>query len=466
MSLSNFFLILRERYKIFLLCFFGVCVLVALVRFMVPPYKAEAVVVVDMAVPDPVAGFVLAGDAMVDYMPTQVDIAASDYIARKVVKALKMDLSPELNQLWLDHTDGQGDKITWLGHALQKHLSVKAGKESNLITIGFRAADPSFASATANAFATAYVETNIEMRAKPALDSAQWLHTQVSTSHDRLDELQRRISDYRRTHQLVASDDRSDVEGGKLADLMQQLTVLQAQTSAAKSKEGLAGGSLSLPEVADDPVIARLRGDIADAQARLAEASVDLGVNNPTYIQAKSHLDALQAQLAHEQQISMNGFGRSKSIGQTQESDLEAAIAAQRVRMLSISQQRGELNVLLQEEQAAEASYQEVSRRYTQATLQSGSVQTNILVLSAATPPAAPSPSAVLYCAIAVFLGTVMGVLGALYREISDRRIRFSRDIELAVDVPLLADFCSPTRPKWPRLTSRPKLLQVTNRAM
>jgi len=461
MSLSKFILILRERYKIFLLFFLGTCAVVAVIHFIVPPYKAETVVVVDMTVPDPVAGFQLAGDTMADYMPTQVDIVSSDYVARKVVKALKMDLDPQLNQIWIDHTNGQGDKVTWIAHGLQKHLSVKTGKESNLITIGFRSRDPAFAAATANAFATAYVETNIEMRAKPALDSARWLQTQVLSSHNKLDDLQKSISDYRQTHQLVASDDRVDAENGKLADLMQQLTVLQAQTSAASSKQGLASGSLSLPEVADDPVIAKLRGDIADARARLAEASVDLGVNHPTYIQARSHLEALEAQLAHEQQVSMTGFGRSKSIGLAQESDLKAAIAAQRARILTINQQRGELNVLLQEEQAAEATYQEVSRRYTQATLQSGSVQTNVLVLSPATEPAAPSPSAVVYCALAVFLGSVMGVLGALYREIADRRIRFSRDIELAVDVPLLADFCPPTRrPAWPRLSSQPKLLR------
>ena len=460
MSLLQFLLILRVRYKIFLVCLVSVCIVVGLVRMIVPPYKAETVVVVDMTVPDPVAGFVLAGDTMADYMPTQVDIVTCDYVARKVVKALKMDVDPELNDLWIKHTEGKGDKIAWISHALEKHLSVAAGKESNLITIGFRAPDPNFASAVANAFAAAYVETNIELRAKPALESAQWLHTQVLSSHDKLDQLQARISDYRRTHQLIATDDHVDAENSKLFDLTQQLTVLQGQTSAASSKQGLAGASLSLPEVADDPVIAKLRGDIADAKARLAEASVDLGVNHPTYIQAKSHLESLQAQLAQAQAVNMNGFGRSKSIGKAQESDLEAEIAAQRARLLTIGQQRGELNVLLQEEQAAEAAYQEVSRRYTQTSLQSGSVQTNVLVLSAATPPVAPSPSALLYCAVALFLGTAFGVFGAFYREIADRRIRFSRDIELAVDLPLLADFCVPDRRTWPRLPGHPKLLQ------
>jgi succinoglycan biosynthesis transport protein ExoP len=92
-------------------------------------------------------------------------------------------------------------------------------------------------------------------------------------------------------------------------------------------------------------------------------------------------------------------------------------------------------------------TYQEVSRRYTQATLQSGSVQTNLSVLSPATVPADPSATPLLYALAAVFLGLAIGVPAAFYREISDRRIRFGPDIELAVGLPLLADFLAP-RPR------------------
>jgi len=254
--------------------------------------------------------------------------------------------------------------------------------------------------------------------------------------------------------------DHIDVETNKLADLMQQLTLIQGQLYAANSKRQLAGDSLQLPEVADDPVIAKLRSDIGDARARVAEASVDLGVNHPTYLQAKSHLDALEAQLAHEQQVSMSGFSRSQSIDKAQEADLKTAIVAQRARVLEINQERNELNVLEQEQQAAEAAYQEVSRRYTQATLQSGSVQTNAVVLSSATQPTMPSPGPVIYAALAMVLGTAFGALAAFYREITDRRVRFSRDIELTAELPLLADFCVPERRTWRRVMSNPKLLK------
>jgi polysaccharide biosynthesis transport protein len=458
-SLLQFFLILRVRYKVFLLGLVGAILLVTLAAFMIPAYKAETEVVVDMTLPDPVAGFVLADNGASTYMPTQVDVVSSAYVAQKVVRALGIDKDPELTALWTKKTGGQGDKVAWLAHVMQKHLSVSLGKESNTITISYRAEDPRLAALVANAFASAYVETNIELRAKPAHDSAEWLRGQVQTAHDKLDKLQARIVDFRRTHALIESTDQLDVETGKLAGLTQQLTAVQGQMYAANSKQKLAGGSVELPEVADDPVVAKLRSDISDARARVAEASVDLGRNHPTYIQAKSHLDALEAQLAQEQGVSVNGFSRSHSIDKAQESDLKAAIAAQQARLTDINQARDELNVLKQEQQAAEAAYQEVSRRYTQATLQSGSVQTNVLVLSAATPPVAPSPSLVVYALLALVLGSVFGASAAFYREITDRRIRFSRDIELATDLPLLADFCAPEQLPWRHALGHRRLL-------
>jgi len=66
----------------------------------------------------------------------------------------------------------------------------------------------------------------------------------------------------------------------------------------------------------------------------------------------------------------------------------------------------------------------------------------------------------VIYAALAMVLGTAFGALAAFYREITDRRVRFSRDIELTAELPLLADFCVPERRTWRRVMSNPKLLK------
>jgi succinoglycan biosynthesis transport protein ExoP len=68
MSLLQLLIILRARYKVVLLYIFGVVALAVLLCLVLPNrYTAETTVVVDMSVPDPVAGVVLRGQPMVCY---------------------------------------------------------------------------------------------------------------------------------------------------------------------------------------------------------------------------------------------------------------------------------------------------------------------------------------------------------------------------------------------------------------
>jgi len=65
-----------------------------------------------------------------------------------------------------------------------------------------------------------------------------------------------------------------------------------------------------------------------------------------------------------------------------------------------------------------------------------------VSVLTQGSVPSLPSsPRPLLYTILAVMVGLMFGVFAAFLRESSDRRIRSGRDVELAVGLPLLADF-------------------------
>jgi uncharacterized protein involved in exopolysaccharide biosynthesis len=165
MNLQQFLRILAARYRVVLLTLLGtVGVTVALSLVLPPQYKATTAVVVDVKSPDPIAGMVLPALAMPGYMATQVDIINSDRVARKVVKSLRLDQSPQVQADWQQATEGRGSIEVWLAELLSKKLDVKPSRESNVISIAFKAPDPALAAAVANAFAQAYIDTNIELR--------------------------------------------------------------------------------------------------------------------------------------------------------------------------------------------------------------------------------------------------------------------------------------------------------------
>jgi capsular polysaccharide biosynthesis protein len=169
MTLNQFLLILWARRTV-ALAVLGLTVLTTLVVSLLMPkqYTVATSVVVDVKSPDPIAGMVLPGMMAPGYMATQVDIINSDRVAQRVVKLLRMDESPVIREQWMEATEGKGELHAWLGALLQKKLDVKPSRESNVINIGYTGADPAFTAAVANAFAQAYIDTNIELRVEPA----------------------------------------------------------------------------------------------------------------------------------------------------------------------------------------------------------------------------------------------------------------------------------------------------------
>ena len=148
MTLQQFLLILRARARVALYTLLATVLTTLVVSLVLPKqYTASTGVVIDVKSPDPIMGMVLPGMISPGYMATQVDIINSDRVSQRVVKLLRMDENPTIQEQWKDATDGKGDIVTWLANLLQKKLDVKPSRESNVININYTGADPAFAAA-------------------------------------------------------------------------------------------------------------------------------------------------------------------------------------------------------------------------------------------------------------------------------------------------------------------------------
>ena len=111
--------------------------------------------------PDPVSS-VLSGALMNPaFMATQVDVIQSDRVALRVVKNLKLAENSTIREQWQSETKGEGSIDSWLAELFQKNLDVKPSRESNVISVSYRAPEPRFAAAIANAFVVAFNELSL-----------------------------------------------------------------------------------------------------------------------------------------------------------------------------------------------------------------------------------------------------------------------------------------------------------------
>lgn len=442
MNLQQFLGILLARYWVVLLTLLGtVSVTVAVSMLLPAQYLASTAVVVDVKSPDPIGGMVLPGMMTPGYMATQVDIINSDRVARKVVTALRLDKNPQVIEDWQADTEGKGTIDSWLAALLQKKLDVKPSRESNVIAIAFKATDPAFAAAIANAFAQAYIDTNIELKVEPARQYLGWFESRSRELREALNKAQKRLSDYQIENGILVADERRlDSENQKLAELQAQLVLTLTQNADSTSKRASFGGD-TLPEVMQSGVIQQLKSDIARSEAKLKDLSGRLGRNHPQYKGAESELATLNQKLAEETARVSSAINTAGRISKGKENEIRANIEIVKKRILELGRGQGEAQLLRQEVENAQRTYDAISQRASQTSLESQSQQTNIAILSPAIEPTEPSsPKIILNTILAIFLGSLLGVGAALALELGNRRIRSRQDIEQALGLPVLAE--------------------------
>ena len=439
MTLQQFLLILRARYRIALLVFLVTVATTVVVSLVLPKqYTASAAVVIDVKSPDPVSGMMLQGMMAPGYMATQIDIINSDRVAKAVVTLLKLDSSPTVQAQWQEATQGKGQLIDWLANLLQKQLDVKPSRESNVININYTGNDPAFAAAVANAFAQAYIDVNLDLRLAPARQFASFFEEQTKAARDKLEKAQSALSSYQQANGITSADERLDFETAKLNETSSQLTGVQGLTTDSQSKRGAINPD-TLAEVIQNPLINGLKADIGRLQAKLTESNVNLGKNHPQTLRTEAELATLRTQLDTETRKITSSIETTYNVGKQREQQLQGALAGQKARVLLLNKQRDELNVLRRDIESAQRAFETVSQRASQTNIESQTTQTNIAVLNPAAAPADPSkPKVLLNILVSIFLGTLLGVGLALMLELINRRVRSTEDLAEALDIPVL----------------------------
>jgi chain length determinant protein EpsF len=363
----------------------------------------------------------------------------------RAVKSLGLRDSLVAQQMWVK--DGKRGTIEqFFSDLLLRGLEVRPSRESNVISIQFTGADPVFAASVANAFARAYVDTSVELLADPARSSARWFDERVRQLRDDVETAQNKLSSYQQEHQVLATDERLDVETSRLNELSAQLTTIQGQRAESTSRGREAQGQMSTsPDVLQNPVIQNLRSDIARADAKLKELAGQLGPNHPQFQRSKAELDALSVKLNSEMHRVADSVSTNNSVNVQREVEIRAALDAQKKRVLELRSQRDELTVLQKDLESAQKAYDLAAQRLSQTSLEGQAQQTNIQILSEALPPTRKSsPHTALNLIIAAFFGAILSVGLALGREISDRRLRTADDAVREFGLPMLARLPAP----------------------
>ncbi|WP_027469084.1 chain length determinant protein EpsF [Deefgea rivuli] len=443
MTFEQFLNILRARKWIAISVFFTVMLTTLIVSLLLPKqYTAEATLALDVKAADPVTGQPIVGYMAPSYMATQVDMISSQNTALKVVDTLGLAQLPEAQAQFQEATKGRGDIRNWFAESLLKGLNVKPSRESNVINLEYTAADPKFAAALANSFAQAYIRTTIDIKTAAAQQNNVFFQEQLKSLQSNLEKAQNKLSEYQQTHGIVGSDERLDVENQRLNELSSQVLGAQSQTFDAQSRAR--GGSVA-PDVLNNPLIQQLKGQLAVQEAKYKELSEKNGPNHPHNQQAMAELNATRNQLNEIMNQYAGGLNSAAGNSASRQAALNAALQAQKEKVLDLKSQRAAIDVLQRNVDNAQRSYDQALQRFSQTMLESRSDQSNISIIKSAPEPIKhSSPKTLLNLILAIFVGSLLAIGFAMLAELIDRRVRSKGDIENMLGLAVLADLLPP----------------------
>lgn len=438
MTPQQFLLILRARLKLAVILLLLTISVVTIVSLLLPKrYTASTSIVFDLK-SDPILGVVLPAVASPGYVTTQTDIIQSDRVAGRVVKLLRFEQSPTAVDTWKQETESKISLESYYGTLLQKGLSIKPTRGSNVLNITYTGAEPKFTAAVANAFAQAYIETNIELRVDPARQYAAWFDERLKTLRDNLEQAQARLSAYQQEKGIVATDERVDQETARLSALTTQLASTQAERADMSSRQKNTGSELS-PDVMQSAVVQGIKAELAKAEARLSEISSTVGKNHPQRQQLEAQIAGLKQQISEEIRRVSGGIATASRVTSQKVEEARAAYEAQKKHVLNLRAERDQISVLVKEVEAAQRAYESVSLRMSQNSLESQSQQTNVSILSPAVEPTEAShPKIMLNILASVLGGGLLGIGVALGLEMLDRRVRNQDDLAALEGIPVL----------------------------
>lgn len=317
---------------------------------------------------------------------------------------------------------------------------VTPSRDSSVITITSTAPDRKTAADLANAFVKAYVDTTIDLKVEPAKQYASWYADRSRDLQADLEAKQKRLSDYQAANGITATDEKVDIESSRLSDLSAAVTRAQEEYQKAASKMRQAETNPDdLPEVMQSPLIGGLKSDLALAESKQKDLATSNGINYPLYKAAEAQVASLRARTAAETQNVLNSVRGDAQASLRQLTAAQAALDAQKKRVIEFRGDRDVLQVLQNDVLASQQALDYVAQRRSQSSLESQLQQTNVVPLTLAVePPYRSSPIIRVDLAVGFMLAVLLAVGIPLILELNNPLIRAQEDLRRVLDVPFL----------------------------
>ncbi len=423
----------------------------AIVSRIQPRYTSEALLMLDSRANNVVnLNAVVAGlPADPEALQSEVEVLRSVRLANIVIDKLGLDALPEFNEALRENAAAsepaggeddviEGERVAVIAMFL-KRLDVAPRPDSRVIAVRFSSQDPRLAAQVANTLADTYLQDQLETKFEAIQRATDWLNDRVGELRAKVEASEKAVEDYR--------EDSGLLEGGGVTLTEQEISDYNTQLIAARAARTEAqarlaqvrrllqtpDGAASAGEVLGSTLIQRLRTQETEVQGRVAELSAEYGDSHPRMIKLRAEAEDLRTQIDAEIANIVDGLDYEVAIAQARERSLSRALGDAKSRVAKANRADVGLRALEREAQANRLLLETMLARFTESSAQDdiASQQPDARIISSAVVANQPSfPMTVALIALAVVVGSFLGLMIAFVREFLDKGFRAGEQIE------------------------------------
>jgi succinoglycan biosynthesis transport protein ExoP len=420
-----------------------------------PKFTASARMVIDTRKTQLFQQQTSLGDIAIDpaMTETQVEILKSENISLSVIKDLRLTEDSEFigggggligavfgfasSFFSIQEPASEFELTRRALDRFEKQRDVKRAGLTYVMDIGFTSVNAEKSARIANAIADAYIVDQLEAKYQSTKRASVWLQDRIKELRTQATAAQRAVVAFKQKNNIVDTGGRLMTEQ-QLAEVNSQLIMQRAGTAEAKARLDRINEIMqqdvpdaSVTDALKNDTIIKLRGQFVDIAAKAAEFAGRYGQNHLAVIRLRSQLDEIRRNITGELSRIQQAYKSDYDIALTREQSIKNSLA----NVVSENQLTNQAQVQLREldssAQTYQAMYDNFLQAYMQATQQQSFPITEARLISAASRPLGQSqPKSLIVLGVTLAGGLMLSFGIAMFRELSDKVFRTSRQVE------------------------------------
>ena len=325
-------------------------------------------------------------------------------------------------------------------------VSVSPIRLSRLVDVSVESPNRNEAALIANTIISKFLEQDNNRKRGKLTNAVDFLQTEAANLSDKVRDNFGALLNYKKDNDIISLEESQNVTLQALIQAQTDYdTAHSSEVSAAAAAEEAArvfeetGNYGTIPDVATDTEVRRIRGDLALAEAELAELAKRYLDKHPKVIEKRGKIESLKEGLANSERRIFDSILNQAKLAAATALSLQGVLVIRKSEQQGMNQKSIEYYALEREAKQSETMYNLALQRLKETELQEKDIVQNMHVIDLATAQMAPiKPKKML----TLFLGLVGG-LGAgfglaFFVNFLDDSIKSQEDVESYLKLPFL----------------------------